>query len=114
MDNEQSFGKFLRNIRIKAKLSQRDLASKIGVDFTYLSKIENDRMAPPSEETIIKIAEILEEDPDKLIIMANKIPSDYKEIVKNVSPMLLRKISHLPLEKIKKLEEEVNRLSDEK
>ena len=50
------FPERLRTLRKEAQLSQRDLAEKVGVDFTYLSKIENARIAPPSETVLKSIA----------------------------------------------------------
>jgi len=35
------FGERLRELRKEQKISQRELATRVGVDFTYLSKIEN-------------------------------------------------------------------------
>lgn len=57
-------------------MSQRELATRAGIDFTYLSKIENARMEPPSEKVILKVAEALDADPDELVLLAGKIPSD--------------------------------------
>jgi HTH-type transcriptional regulator, competence development regulator len=97
MDEQMTFGAFIKAARIKARISQRDLADRAGIDFTYLSKIENDKMAPPSEETIRKIADVLGEEPETLIILADKIPSNYKEVLQSspTVPMLLRTISQL-------------------
>jgi len=47
----QSFGQLLKHIRREKGVSQRDLADQVGVDFSYISKIENDRMPPPSADT---------------------------------------------------------------
>ena len=77
----------LRTLRKQAQLSQRDLAERVGVDFTYLSKIENRRVDPPSEGVLRSIArelaEALGEDEielaDGLITLAGKIPSDLAE-----------------------------------
>ena len=74
----------LRSLRKQAQMSQRDLAERIGIDFTYLSKIENGRVEPPSEAVLRNIAkelaEALGEDEiemaDGLITLAGKIPSD--------------------------------------
>ena len=81
------FPERLRTFRKQARLSQRDLAERVGVDFTYLSKIENGRVEPPSETVLRNIskelAEALEEDEvelaDRLITLAGKIPSDLAE-----------------------------------
>lgn len=47
-----SFGSMLRDWRLDADLSQRELARRIGMDYTYLSKIEADLVAAPSEDKI--------------------------------------------------------------
>jgi transcriptional regulator with XRE-family HTH domain len=49
----QAFSTRLRELRIKARLTQRELAEKVGVDFSYLSKLENGVLPPPSEKVII-------------------------------------------------------------
>jgi len=77
------FGTRLRELRIQAGLTQRDLSEKVNVDFTYLSKIENGVLPPPSEKVILKLAEVLNADKDELITLAGKIPSDIAEMLKN-------------------------------
>ena len=81
------FPERLRYLRKEAQMSQRELAERIGVDFTYLSKIENRRVEPPSE-TVLKsisreLAEALGKDEtelaDELITLAGKVPSDLAE-----------------------------------
>ena len=82
-----SFPEQLRSLRRAARLSQRELAERIGVDFTYLSKIENSRVEPPSEGVLKGIARELARELDKdeteladeLITLAGKIPSDIAE-----------------------------------
>lgn len=91
------FGKLLKSLRLEKKITQRKLAELVGIDFTYISKIENGTMEPPAENTIVKIAEILGEDPDQMIIMAKKIPSHFQKIITDNKevPMLLRKANSL-------------------
>lgn len=79
----EEFGPRLRELRRQAGLSQRELAEKIGVNFSYLSKIESGAMPPPSEEVILKLAEALKTDKDELMILAGKIPPDIAQILKN-------------------------------
>lgn len=77
----------LRELRRASRMSQRALADKVGIDFTYLSKIENGRVEPPSEGVLQKIAQELAgkvgmdetELADELITLAGKIPSDLAE-----------------------------------
>jgi HTH-type transcriptional regulator, competence development regulator len=75
------FGELLKTLRKEKRMSQRKLGELAGIDFTYISKIENGTQAPPSEDVIRKIAELLEVDAHKLILSANKIPSDYQESI---------------------------------
>jgi transcriptional regulator with XRE-family HTH domain len=42
------FGKRLRELRKKAGLTLRGLADRMDIDFTYITKLENDVMPPPN------------------------------------------------------------------
>lgn len=81
------FGLHLRRLRLDRHVSQRALAEKVGVDFTYISKIEGGQLAPPSEEVIRKIARILNTDEDDLINQAGKVPAEIKITLQN-NPLL--------------------------
>lgn len=48
---------------------------------SYLSKVERDEVAPPSEATILRLAEALDEDPDLLLAMAGKVSSDLRMVI---------------------------------
>ncbi len=76
-----TFGKALREIRRTKDISQRELAQKIGVDFSYISKIENDRLPPPAADTIVKICEVLNIPPEQLLAMTGKVPSGVTETI---------------------------------
>ena len=76
------FGQRVRALRQERGLSQRALAAKLSVNFTYLSKIENERLDfgdYPSEELICKLARALDVDEDELLILAKKIPVAIRE-----------------------------------
>ncbi len=83
MDNNQKFGDQLRELRKKAGLTLRELAERVNVNFTYLSKIENSALPPPSEKVIRRLAEILDFDKDELLALAGIIPSDIAEILRD-------------------------------
>ena len=91
------FPERLRELRKAARLSQRALAEKVGVDFTYLSKIENGRVEPTSESVLQRIAKELAgelgmdeiELADELITLAGKIPSDLAETLSR-NPEVIR------------------------
>ena len=81
-----TFGLYVRTSRerIRSKdraFSVRQVARRIGVEPAYLSKIERDQMAPPSEAAIRRLATELNEDPDLLLAMAGKVSSDLKGII---------------------------------
>jgi len=78
----ETFGQRIRTLRKELGLSQRELAQQVGIDFTYLSKIENDRGEPPSEAVIKRLAaHLLVDEPDELIVLAGKIPSDIARVL---------------------------------
>jgi transcriptional regulator with XRE-family HTH domain len=78
------FGQRVRALRQERGLSQRALASLIGINFTYVSKIENERLdfgEYPSEDLIRRMAAALEVDGDELLILAKKIPDPIRQRV---------------------------------
>jgi len=78
---KQTFGQHLRELRREKGISQRELAKKVSVDFSYISKLENDRLPPPAADTIVKICEVLNVQPDQLLSLTKKIPGDIKDLV---------------------------------
>ena len=81
-----TFGGHVRTLREDLRrddraYSVRQVARRIGVEPAYLSKIERDQVAPPSEATIRRLAAELDEDPDVLLAMAGKVSSDLQAIV---------------------------------
>ena len=96
----EEFGRYLRELRKRAGLSQRDLAQRAGIDFTYLSKIENGRVDPPGEQTMRALATALGADAETLLARARKLPRDLKHLVAQGSPekaLLLRRIAQTPM-----------------
>ena len=78
------FGQKIRELRQDRSLSQRELAGKVGVTFTYISKIENEKIDfgdYPSESLISKLAVALSADEDELLLLAEKIPPSIKKRV---------------------------------
>jgi len=79
-----TFGERVRQLRKGKGLTLRQLAPKVGVGFTYLSRIENGRLNYgdyPSEALIHKLAEALDGDEDELLILAEKIPDRIRQRV---------------------------------
>ena len=70
-------GKRLRQLRKEKCFTLRTLAGRVGVGFTYLSKIENHKLEEghcPSEQLIHKLAIELDADEDELMLLAEKVP----------------------------------------
>lgn len=85
----QTFGKVIRQARKDKGYSQRELAKLIEVDYTYLSKLENDHAAyPPSKDVIRLLVAYLDlaEREEQLIYLAGRITPDderiFQELVK--------------------------------
>jgi transcriptional regulator with XRE-family HTH domain len=97
---EQSFGKLIRKARKDKGFSQRELAKLLEVDFTYLSKLENDRADyPPKEDVIRSLARNLDLDEEELIVLAGRLPQRYEDFLKEnykVMPALLRRMRENP------------------
>lgn len=91
IDPSVSFGQTIRRLRRAQRLTQRDLAENVQAlglkaDFTYISKIENDRLdVPPSEALIRGLAQILEADAEGLLQLAGKF--DQKALQEVVAEM---------------------------
>jgi transcriptional regulator with XRE-family HTH domain len=83
MENKRSFGTQLRELRKSAGLTLRELAEKVNVNFTYLSKIENGALPPPSEKVVKQLAAVLNYNEDELLALAGIIPADIAEILKD-------------------------------
>ena len=78
---DESFGEALRELRRSRGMSQRELAEGVGVDLSYISKVENDRLPAPAADTIVRICDILGFEPDVLLALTKKIPSDVKDML---------------------------------
>jgi transcriptional regulator with XRE-family HTH domain len=80
----RSLGQRVKELRLASRLSQRALAAKVGVSFTYISRVETESLdfGPyPSEELILKLAKALDADADELLLLAKKIPERIKKRV---------------------------------
>jgi transcriptional regulator with XRE-family HTH domain len=78
------FGEKVRQHRTRKRLGQRALADAVGVNFTYISKIENGKLDfgdYPSEELILRLAEALEVEGEELLLLAEKIPARIRKRV---------------------------------
>lgn len=81
---EEGFGERIRRRRTELNLRLRGTAKNAGISATFLSRIETGaEKAVPSEEVIRKLARILEDDFDALMLLAGRIPSEVEAYVKS-------------------------------
>ena len=88
MRNEApSLGAFIRATREElragdARFSVRQVAERLGIEPSYLSKVERDIGSSPSEDTLVRLAADLGLDPDVLLAMAGKVSSDLQAVIR--------------------------------
>jgi transcriptional regulator with XRE-family HTH domain len=80
------FGENIRKLRERRlendpAFSLRQVANRCGVTPAYLSRVERGEVAPPGEETLIKLATDLGEDPDVMLAQAGKISADLRSAI---------------------------------
>jgi transcriptional regulator with XRE-family HTH domain len=78
----EKFGAFIRREREAKEIGLREMAKKIGVSPTYLSKVERDEFPPPAEERVRTIAAIMGLDVDELLALAGRVASDLTDIIR--------------------------------
>lgn len=112
---KKEFGEYVRSLRetrreTDASFSVRQVAARVGVEPSYLSKVERGQVAPPSEDTIKRLGEVLGTDPDVLLALAGKLSTDLKEIIcrrPQLFAELIREIRDLPDHAVVRLVREV-------
>lgn len=109
------FGNFVRETRQKRRandpsFSVRQLASRVGIEPSYLSKIERGQQPPPSEQTIASLARELNEDPDVLLALAGKVSDELQSIIRRRPKLfaeLIRQLKDMPDRAVLRLVREV-------
>ena len=81
-----AFGETIRSLReqrakSEASFSLRQVAARCGVTAAYLSRVERGEVAPPGEETLLKLAHELGQDADVMLAMAGKISAELRSII---------------------------------
>lgn len=111
----QAFGHHIRNRREELRerdreFSLRKVAGRIGVEPSYLSKIERGDQPPPSEEKIVELARVLGEDADVLLALAGKVSTDLQEAIRKRPRLfaeLIRELKDMPDKAVLRLVREV-------
>jgi transcriptional regulator with XRE-family HTH domain len=110
-----TFGEYVRQARERLRaedkrFSVRQVAQRIGVEPAYLSKIERGDVAPPSEQTIRRLAAELGEDPDALLALGGKVSLDLQAIIRarpQLFAELIRQLKEAPDDAILRVVREV-------
>lgn len=111
----EALGSFLRERReeLRARdprFSVRQVAERVGIEPSYLSKVERGIGSPPSEETLVRLARELELDPDVVLAMAGKVSSDLQEAIRKRPQLfaeLIRAVRNAPDQAVLRLVREV-------
>jgi transcriptional regulator with XRE-family HTH domain len=71
-ERAHAFGARVRTLRRNRKLTQRQVAEQLPMSAGNLSRLENGVHGPPSDEVILKLAEVLDADADELLRLAGR------------------------------------------
>jgi transcriptional regulator with XRE-family HTH domain len=111
-----SFGKTLQRIRQAKGKTQRQVAKKMDMDYSYFSRLENDRFdSQPTRETVEKITQALDctdEEAGELLAAAGRVDRALEKATRIASekPMvgkLFRSVVHLPADRVEAILEQV-------
>jgi transcriptional regulator with XRE-family HTH domain len=102
------FGTKVRATRLLRGMTQLELAKRMSVSVSYISKVENERLHfgdYPSEKFIHKLADELQTDEDELLILADKVPERLRQRIRE-RPSLFKAIADLDERKLDRLSKE--------
>ena len=110
---EIPFGVRLRQVRMGQKISLRKFSEMVGISPTYLSQVEQGHFVPPTADRVKKMAEILGEDPDEWIGLADRVPDDLEDRVKQHPkdmPELMRLATGLTPAQFETIKEQIRKM----
>ena len=90
--------------------SLRQVAQRVGIEPSFLSKVERGESPPPSEDTLRRLAADLELDADLLLALGGKVSADLQEVIRKRPQLfaaLLRELKDLPDHAVLRLVREV-------
>ena len=79
------FGERVRRLREQRGWTQKQLADRLDVSVSYISKVERERLHfgdYPSAKFIHKLAEELDGDEDELLLLADKVPDALRQRIR--------------------------------
>lgn len=80
-DESTSLGSRIRELRYQRGIGIKRLAPELGVDYSYLSRVENEKVIP-SARIIDRLSEYFGQDRDELMLLAEKVPEDVMQILR--------------------------------
>jgi HTH-type transcriptional regulator, competence development regulator len=112
---DMSLGEFIRRRREELRatdsaFSVRQVAERVGIEPSYLSKVERDIGSPPAEETMVRLAAELRVDADVMLAMAGKVSRDLRDVIRRRPQLfgqLIRELKDLPDSAVLRLVREV-------
>ncbi len=109
---KQTFGELLREARIAKGYSLRKFAKEVDVSPTYLSQIEQGKVAPPTADRVERIATLLEESVDEWMALADRLADELPDIIhrSTVIPDILRATNGMTVEQLQKLREAAEKI----
>lgn len=110
-----TFGTFVRDRRERLRegdttFSVRQVAHRIGVEPSFLSKVERGEAPPPSEAKIVALARELGEDADVMLAFAGKVSSDLQSAIRRRPELfaaLIRELKDMPDQAVLRIVREV-------
>ncbi len=102
--NWVAFGDRVRQLREERwrddrSFSLRQVATRCGITPAYLSRVERGEVAPPGEETLLRLAADIKEDPDVLMALAGKVSKDLRAAIlarPKLFAELIRAVKEMP------------------
>ena len=110
------FGHALRLKRLEKRFGLRRFAELVGVSPTYLCRVEQCSVTPPTADRVRRMAELLEENPDQWIALAGRASEDLSEFI-NEAPIeileMLRAMRGMTTKQLHKLLDAAHRIERE-
>ena len=115
MKQATTLGEFIRDRREQLRradprYSVRQVADRIGVEPSFLSKVERDIGSPPSEETLVALAADLGLNADVVLAFAGKVSKDLRDAIRRRPELfaeLIRELNDMPDNAVLRLVREV-------
>lgn len=109
------FGKAMKEARLRAKKTLREIGDHIGLSVGYISDIEQGRKSAPDLETVRKLQDFLRVKDDALVVLASeartKRPTEIVQHIQNRPKLseLFMRARNLSDERLEELIEEASK-----